>query len=429
MTQTRAAAATAPRQTNGRPQFQMTIDGQTIAMPPGSSVLDAINHAAIYIPQLCKDPDQKARGACRTCLVEIEGVRGFPASCTTPCSDGMLVRVNAPGVERMRRGVIELTLGMHPDAGRTIRPNTSNDLPNPSIDESNPFFGLDMQQCILCARCVTACGEVQHIGAISLLGRGAGMKIGAFEDQPIRESICTSCGSCFAACPTGAIFTKVVRPEPVKTVATTCPYCGVGCGIQLDVSSSGELVRSDDEPMNPSSQGMLCVKGRFGFTFVNHPDRLTKPLIKRSGALQEATWDEALDLVADKLVQYRGHFGTLASAKATNEDGYVIQKFARSVMETNNIDHCTRLCHSPSVHAMLRSLGSGATSNSYVDYENSGCLMVVGSDSSSGSATLVWGRAKSRPFRPGDCPDLRLRGGLAPRPQLRKPADFGQIPD
>jgi len=270
MTQTRAAAATAPRQTNGRPQFQMTIDGQTIAMPPGSSVLDAINHAAIYIPQLCKDPDQKARGACRTCLVEIEGVRGFPASCTTPCSDGMLVRVNAPGVERMRRGVIELTLGMHPDAGRTIRPNTSN-------DESNPFFGLD--------------------------------------------------------------------------------------------------------------------------------------------------------LVADKLVQYRGHFGTLASAKATNEDGYVIQKFARSVMETNNIDHCTRLCHSPSVHAMLRSLGSGATSNSYVDYENSGCLMVVGSDSSSGSATLVWGRAKSRPFRPGDCPDLRLRGGLAPRPQLRKPADFGQIPD
>jgi formate dehydrogenase alpha subunit len=393
-------------ETNVRRQLQLTIDGHTVAGPPGSSVLDAINQSAIYIPQLCKDPDQKARGACRTCLVEIEGVRGFPASCTTPCSEGMVVRVNAPGVERIRRGVIELTLGMHPDVGRTSHAHTRNELvtaarahrvetprfaplPNPSVDESNPFFGLDMQHCILCARCVTACGEVQHIGAISLLGRGAGMKVGAFEDQPIRESICTSCGSCFAACPTGAIFPKVVRAEPVKTVATTCPYCGVGCGIKLDVSASGELVGSDDEPTNASSQGMLCVKGRFGFGFVNHPDRLTTPLIKHNGSFRAASWDEALDLVADKLVQHRGHFGALASAKATNEDGYVIQKFVRSVMDTNNVDHCTRLCHSPSVHAMLRSLGSGATSNSYIDYENAGCLMVVGSDSSSNHPVIT----------------------------------------
>jgi formate dehydrogenase alpha subunit len=393
----------------------VNVDGQPISVPKGASALDAINTAGVYVPQLCKDPDQKPRGACRTCLVQIEGMRGFPASCTTPCTDGMQISVNSPEVARIRRGVIELTMGMHPDACQTNRPNTHNDvvdaarahgihtprfepLPDPSVDTSNPFFTLDMQQCILCARCVTACDEVQHIGAISLLGRGSAMKVGAFEDQPLRESICTSCGSCFAACPTGAIFPKKVRPEPVRQVDTTCPYCGVGCGIKLDVAANDLLVRSDDSPANASSQGMLCVKGRFGFEFVNHRDRIKTPLIRRNGVLEEATWDEALDLIADRFVEYRGSFGALASAKGTNEDAFVMQKFARSVMDTNNIDHCTRLCHSPSVHAMLQSLGSGATSNSYLDYENAGCLMVVGSDSSSNHpvATVRFRRAVKR---------------------------------
>jgi formate dehydrogenase alpha subunit len=381
-------------------RLTVSVDDQAVDVPVGSSALDAINAAGIYVPQLCKDPDQKARGACRSCLVQIEGVRGFPASCTTPCTDGMQISVASPAAARIRRGVIELTLGMHPDACATNRPNTHNDLvdaaqahgietprwtplPDPSVDTSNPFFVLDMQQCILCARCVTACDEVQHIGAISLLGRGTAMKVGTFADQPLRESICTSCGSCFAACPTGAIYPKKVRAEPVKQVDTTCPYCGVGCAIKLDVSADDAIVRSDDQPSNPSSQGMLCVKGRFGFEYVNHRDRLKWPLIRRNGQLERASWDEALNLVADKLVEHRGSFGALASAKGTNEDAYVMQKFVRSVMDSNNIDHCTRLCHSPSVHAMLQSLGSGATSNSYVDYENAGCLMVVGSDSSS----------------------------------------------
>jgi formate dehydrogenase alpha subunit len=333
-------------------------------------------------------------------------MRGFPASCTTPCTDGMTISVSSPEAQRIRRGVIELTMGMHPDGCTTNRPNTHNDLvdaaiahgvetppfaplPDPSVDTSNPFFVLDMQQCILCARCVTACDETQHIGAIALLGRGASMKVGTFEDAPLRESICTSCGSCFAACPTGAIFPKKLRPDAARQIATTCPYCGVGCGIQLNVSDDSRIVRSDDAPENASSLGMLCVKGRFGFEYVNHRDRLSSPLIRRNGVLEEASWDEALDLVADKLVEYRGSFGVLASAKGTNEDGYVIQKFARAVMDTNNVDHCTRLCHSPSVHAMLQSLGSGATSNSYVDYENAGCLMVVGSDSSSNHPVIT----------------------------------------
>lgn len=386
--------------------MKVLIDGREQEVAAGASALDAINAAGVYIPQLCKDPDQKARGACRTCLVQVEGMRGFPASCTTPCTDGMQIKVSTPEVERLRKGVIELTMAMHPDACQTNRPNTHNDvvdaaqahgldqprfapLPDPSVDTSNAFFVLDMQQCILCARCVTACDEVQHIGAISLLGRGSAMKVGTFEDEPLRQSICTSCGSCFAACPTGAIYPKKVRPEPVTRVDTTCPYCGVGCGIKVDTTAEGLITRSDDEPHNNSSQGMLCVKGRFGFEYVNHRDRLTKPLIRRDGMLEEATWDEALDFVADKFVEYRSSFGALASAKGTNEDGYVLQKFVRSVMDSNNIDHCTRLCHSPSVHAMLQSLGSGATSNSYVDYENAGCLMVVGSDSSSNHPVIT----------------------------------------
>ena len=202
-------------------------------------------------------------------------------------------------------------------------------------------------------------------------------------DQPLRESICTSCGTCLSVCPTGAIKKKGPALPVATSTTTTCPYCGVGCGVSLQVSAEGEILEVLDDPENPSSVGMLCVKGRFGTTFVNSPDRLTSPLIKENGAFREASWDEALDLVAEKLVEHRGAFATLCSAKATNEDGYVQQKFARLLMQTNNIDHCTRLCHAPSVEAMIAAVGSGATSNSYIDYENAGCLVIAGSDAAS----------------------------------------------
>ena len=373
----------------------LEINGAATEVPDGASVLDAVNTSGTYIPQMCKDPDMNAIGACRTCLVQIDGQRGFPASCGVPAADGMKVSTEAPEVHSVRRGVLELTMAMvdgneHREldiAARKHDLDTSRweSREREAVDESNPIFNIAMQDCILCGRCAQACQTGhQFIGAIDLLGTGTGGRIGTFMDRPLLDSVCTTCGQCLSVCPTGAISVKNAAAPAVRTVSTTCPYCGVGCGINAKVDENERIIEVTDDPDNQSSLGMLCVKGRFGFTFVHHEDRLKTPLIRRDGELQPASWDEALDYVADRLSEYRGDaFGTLCSAKATNEDGYLQQKFSRLVMQSNNIDHCTRLCHSPSVEAMLTSLGSGATSNSYIDYEEAGCLVIIGSDANS----------------------------------------------
>ena len=379
----------------------LSINGKRVAADEGASVLDVVNQSGTYIPQLCKDPDMKPIGACRTCLVKIGGVRGFPASCSTPAAEGMDVSVDDPGAVDVRRGVLELTMGMFPENGDESRDyrelsvaarHHGVDAPTwkgrerQAVDDSNPVFDIAMDSCIMCGRCAQACQDGhQFIGAIDVLGRGEEARIGTFMDLPLVESVCTTCGSCLASCPTGAISVKAAPPEAVRTVKTTCPYCGVGCGVQTKIDSNERIIEVLDDPDNRSSLGMLCVKGRFGLTFVNHPDRIRTPMIRRGGGeLEPASWDEALDYVAERLSEYRGDaFGTLASAKATNEDGFVQQKFARLIMGSNHIDHCTRLCHSPSVEAMLSSLGSGATSNSYIDYEEAGCLVIIGSDANS----------------------------------------------
>jgi formate dehydrogenase alpha subunit len=214
--------------------------------------------------------------------------------------------------------------------------------------------------------------------------------VGVARDDMMSTSVCTSCGQCVATCPTGALRPKEMKRPVIRTVETTCPYCGVGCGVDLAVRDDGRLAAmAEDVPANRSSEGMLCVKGRFGTGFVHARDRVTTPRIRRDGHWHDATWDEALDFAADGLARHHGAFGSLASAKATNEDAYAIQKLVRAVMGTNNIDHCTRLCHSPSVEAMLVSMGSGATSNSYVDYEEAGCLMVVGADASANHPVIA----------------------------------------
>ncbi len=381
----------------------LTIDGRRIEVPRGASVLDAINVSGIYVPQLCKDPDMKPIGACRTCLVEIDGTRGFPASCSVPAAQGAGVWTDTPEVRAVRSGVIELTMAMLPaDSGSGEPAKEYRELTTAAVhhqlsssrwsgrerepaDTSSPVFNIAMDACILCGRCAKACQDgAQFIGAIDVLGVGTNGRIGTFMDRPLIDSVCTTCGQCLSVCPTGAIEAKKPAANVVKSVTTTCPYCGVGCGVKAQVDDTDRIIQMLDDPANRSSVGMLCVKGRFGYNFVHHEDRLTSPLVRKDGELAPVSWDEALDYVVERLVEYHGDsFATLCSAKATNEDGYIQQKFARLLMQSNHIDHCTRLCHAPSVEAMLTALGSGATSNSYVDYEEAGCLLIIGSDANS----------------------------------------------
>jgi len=394
----------------------LTIDGRSVELPEGASVLDGVNRLGIALPQLCKDPDRAALGACRTCLVHVEGQRGLPAACHLPARDGMVVATGHPDAVRVRRGVLDLTLSMlapSPERAGFAQVGAASarhGLLEPShpplhrydVDASKSFFVLDREACILCGRCTVACDEVQQIGAISLLGRGHATRVGVFGDGPMASSVCTSCGQCVATCPTGALRPKETPGKIVTRVETTCPYCGVGCGIEVGVREDDRLaLMTDDVPSNRSSLGMLCVKGRFGTGFIHSRDRITRPMVRRDGRWVAVGWDEALDAAAEGLATHRGAFGALASAKATNEDGYVVQKFCRVVMQTNDVDHCTRLCHSPSVEAMLVSMGSGATSNSYQDYEDAGCLLVVGADASANHPVIAvrFRRAVSRGAR------------------------------
>ncbi len=384
--------------------MRLTVDDRPVEVPPGATVLDAVNRLGIPLPQLCKDPDRAPLGACRTCLVRVEGQRGTPAACHLPARDAMVVSTRHPDVLRVRAAVLALTRGMlhgGPErdgfgqvgdalARHGAPPVRVTPLHRFPVDASKSFFILDREACILCGRCTTACGDVQQIGAIAMLGRGHAMKVGVAGDGPMSSSICTSCGQCVATCPTGALRPKETPAPVARRVETTCPYCGVGCGVVLAVREDRRLaVMADDAPANQSSLGMLCVKGRFGTGFVHAPDRVTAPMVRRDGRWRTVPWDEALDAAADGLARHRGRFAALASAKATNEDAFAIQKLCRVVMDTNNVDHCTRLCHSPSVEAMLASMGSGATSNSYVDYEEAGCLMVVGADASANHPVIA----------------------------------------
>tara|TARA_B110000263_G_C15304472_1_gene509624 strand:+ start:550 stop:3249 length:2700 start_codon:yes stop_codon:yes gene_type:complete len=375
------------------------IDGKSLKVPSNFSVLDAINKNKQYISQLCKDEDMNALGACRTCLVEIEGIRGLPASCSVPVSEGMNIKTKGENLDKIRNNVLSLTSGMlsknksgkdYKDLSTALNYYSADKnkfIPRErsKADTSNTVFDISMEDCILCGRCTTGCQEgAQFIGAIDMLGTGNDTRIGTFNDEPLVDSVCTTCGQCLSVCPTGAIKKKPDPVEIAKSVTTTCPYCGVGCGINIELDKNDNMINVSDDPTNKSSLGMLCIKGRFGYRFVQHKDRIKTPLIKKDGIFVESSWDEAIDLIADKFSGYVGNsFATLCSAKATNEDGYIQQKFSRVVMQSNNIDHCTRLCHSPSVEAMLKSLGSGATSNSYIDYEESGCLIIAGSDANS----------------------------------------------
>ncbi len=342
-------------------KIKLTIDGRKIEAAPGANLLDAALENDIYIPHLCHHPDLEPVGACRMCEVEVDGRTAM--SCLTPVQEGLDVKTFTPEIHAARQMNAELLIANHHQECLSCGASHHCELlhvadhigvdgdrlrlldPRPEmlpIDNSNPFFRYDPNKCIACGICVRTCHDIVGLGVLDFVNRGNRTVIGTFNDEPFADSICESCGECVVRCPVGALEPKKAQ-RPSHEVQSTCVYCGVGCGIYLGVKGDQIVsVRADEE--RPSNEGSLCVKGRYSYNFINHPDRLTSPLIKKNGQFVEATWDEALDLVAEKFAQYEGHeFAALASAKCTNEDNYVIQKFARAVMGTNTVDHCARL--------------------------------------------------------------------------------------
>jgi len=404
-------------------KIKLTINGQEVEANKGMTVLEAAQAAGIYIPTLCHHPDLAPYGGCRLCVVEIEKMRGLPTSCTTPASDGMVVNTESAAINDVRRTVLELLLTNHPceclechrrercgpfdiclrhvavtdrcvicpangncelqkvvDYMEVHQLRVNRDTRSVPVDTSNPFFNLDRNRCILCARCTRTCEEITGVGAIDLAYRGYQARVATFADQPLMDSICRSCGECVVRCPVGALTPKETY-QPTREVKTTCPYCGVGCQMYLGIQDDKVVsVRGDEE--GAANQGHLCVKGRFGIAeFVHHPERLTTPLIRKNGSLEAASWEEALALVASKLSGYdKNQVAVISSAKSTNEDNYVMQKFARAVMGTNNVDHCARLCHAPTVTGLVTTFGSGAMTNSINDISNAACVLSIGSN-------------------------------------------------
>jgi formate dehydrogenase alpha subunit len=390
----------------GKPMITLTIDGQLQSVPEGSTVLEAARIAGIEIPTLCHIDGLEPYGGCRLCLVEVEGSRtGAVTACTMPATAGMVVRSDTKEIGDLRRTVLEMILAEHPadcfncrksgdcklheyatryGVEKVVTGLERNGFP---VDDSNPFFILDGNRCILCGKCVRVCNEIQCSDVYDMAGRGAGTVVSPGFADPLIQSPCVSCGSCVAVCPTGALRAKDANWLGAlyveRKVRTTCSYCGVGCEMELLVSK-GRIVGV--EPADgPSNHGRLCVKGRFAYNFVNNPDRLKVPLIRKDGKLVEASWEEALDLVTARIKETTARLGPegiagMSSARCTNEENYLFQKLMRAGVGTNNVDHCARLCHASSVTGLAATLGSGAMTNSIDEIDLQDAIFVTGSN-------------------------------------------------
>ncbi len=386
----------------------LEIDGQEVTVPAGTSVMRAAALAARDIPKLCATDTIKSFGSCRVCLVQIEGRKGFPASCTTEVAAGMKVRTQSAALTSLRRNVLELYVSEHPmgsceghrcdletlaeahgiTQSRFAGPVTARAEQTPKpLDASNPYFRFDNDLCIVCSRCVRACEDQQGTFALTIEGRGLQSRVSASQQQPFFESECVSCGACVEACPTGALLEKSIIDAgklPQRAVKTTCAYCGVGCTLVAEITD-GAVSRMVPDRAGRANQGHACVKGRFAYGYATHQDRVTKPMIRTSinDEWREVSWEHAIEYAASEFKRIQAKYGRdsiggITSSRCTNEETFLVQKLVRAAFGTNNVDTCARVCHSPTGYGLKHTLGESAGTQEFVSVQHADVIMVIG---------------------------------------------------
>ncbi|HSH86386.1 MAG TPA: formate dehydrogenase subunit alpha [Methylophilus sp.] len=405
----------------------LNIDGVDVTVPEGTSIMHAAQLSGVTVPKLCATDSLEAFGSCRLCLVEIEGRRGYPASCTTPVASGIKVKTQTPKLADVRRGVMELYISDHPLDCLTCATNGDCELQDmagavglrevrygydgenhlgQAKDESNPYFTFDPSKCIVCSRCVRACEETQGTFALTIQGRGFESKVSP-GNQNFLESECVSCGACVQACPTATLIEKTVieAGTPEHSVTTTCAYCGVGCSFDAEMKGE-EVVRMTPSKAGGANHGHSCVKGRFAWGYATHADRITTPMIRQSihDPWRKVGWDEAINYAASEIKRIQAKYGKdavggITSSRCTNEEVYVTQKLIRAVFGSNNVDTCARVCHSPTGYGLKQTLGESAGTQTFDSVMKSDVIFVMGANPTDGHP--VFGSLMKRRLREG----------------------------